>query len=260
MLILACARHPPNNKHIATQNDVEIKWCTLDITSKKSIIDFASLVQDQCPDGVDVLINNAGVNLDTTNDHGIESARQTIQTNYDGTASMMQTFMPLMRHPALPALRVSRIVNVSSVGSKLSAIPSNALRKAIRNAGSMQDVQALRTSYLASVTTDNANSANTGWPSTGKSYCVSKALINAATQVLAAGNPKLLINACCPGWCQTDMGSLVGPPSKSAADGARIPLKLAFGPVEVSGRYWENASVHDTGDGRVAEWYVEGGL
>jgi len=51
------------------------------------------------------------------------------------------------------------------------------------------------------------------------------------------------------------MGGLVGMPAKTVAEGARIPLKLAFGDVRgVSGEYWENPSVAGKGSGQPSDW------
>lgn len=37
---------------------------------------------------------------------------------------------------------------------------------------------------------------------------------------------KIMVNACCPGWCQTDMSSWRGP--KTAQEGADTPVMLAL--------------------------------
>jgi len=209
-------------------------------------------VTKTCPDGVDVLINNAGVNLDQTTKHGIETATQTIEVNYNGTCEMTKVLLPLMRRPGHQHLGHSRVVNVSSVASKLrSSEYPKSTRQGFQNVTSLTDVDNLRDRYLRSVT-ERCEREN-GWP-VGRSYNVSKALMNAATQVLATENEDLLINACCPGWLDTDMGSLVGKLSKSARDGTKIPLKLAFGNIKESGKYWENPSVFSTADGQIAEW------
>jgi len=58
-------------------------------------------------------------------------------------------------------------------------------------------------------------------------------------------------------WCgfSSDMGGLVGRPTKTTAEGARIPLKLAFGDVRgVTGEYWENPSVSGKGSGNPSDW------
>lgn len=97
------------------------------------------------------------------------------------------------------------------------------------------------------------------------------------TAVLAREHPGLTINACCPGWVDTDMGNLLGRPPKTlgtwnllmrwqgmqlitieltVADGAKIPIRLGFGDIDggVTGRYWGNPSVRDKGDGQVQAW------
>lgn len=39
------------------------------------------------------------------------------------------------------------------------------------------------------------------------------------------------------------------------ADGAKIPIRLGFGDIGgVTGRYWGNPSIADTGYGQVMEW------
>ena len=41
----------------------------------------------------------------------------------------------------------------------------------------------------------------------------------------------------------------------AAADGAKIPIRLGFGNIgDVTGRYWGNPSIADSGDGQVMEW------
>jgi len=51
------------------------------------------------------------------------------------------------------------------------------------------------------------------------------------------------------------MGGLVGRPTKTTAEGARIPLKLAFGDVRgVTGEYWENPSVSGKASGNPSDW------
>jgi len=103
---------------------------------------------------------------------------------------MLQAFLPLMRPNS-----DSRIVNVSSVGSKLSSIPSAEIRRRIRHAGSLGEVGELRDAYLDAVR--RGKEEESGWPK-GLAYGVSKAFVNAATQVLAAENEGVLVNACCP--------------------------------------------------------------
>lgn len=53
-----------------------------------------------------------------------------------------------------------------------------------------------------------------GFGDKGQGYSVSKACVNAITAVLARENQDLTINACCPGWVDTDMGGIMGKPPK----------------------------------------------
>ena len=51
------------------------------------------------------------------------------------------------------------------------------------------------------------------------------------------------------------MGSLIGRPPKTPAEGAKIPVRLAFDDIQgVSGKYWANASVRSREEGEVQEW------
>lgn len=67
-----------------------------------------------------------------------------------------------------------------------------------------------------------------GWPSS--MYGMSKAVEAAYTRVLAEELQEkgVMVNACCPGWCATDMTSWGG--TKSAAEGADTPVWLALLP------------------------------
>lgn len=59
-------------------------------------------------------------------------------------------------------------------------------------------------------------------------YGVSKLCCSSYSRVLAKQlEPQgVMVNACCPGWCQTDMSSMSG--NKSAAQGADTPVWLAL--------------------------------
>lgn len=65
---------------------------------------------------------------------------------------------------------------------------------------------------------ENKSEQSSGFDSPGRAYNVSKACVNALTAVLARENPRVFINACCPGWVSTDMGKLVGKPPKTAGE------------------------------------------
>ena len=247
--IIATARQVPDSP-FPDGGDTKISWHAVDISDKDSISTFASGLKKSRPHGIDVLINNAGVNLDTDNPPGLDISRRTLNTNYCGTIAMSQAILPLMQgNPSSTTLQNRGIVTLSSAGSKA---PSSAQKKALADCTTLDQISAIGDSYLSAVSKGQEEAED--WPK-GLSYSVSKSMLNAAMKVLAKENPDLRINACCPGWCSTDTGKQTGSPAKTPAEGAVIPLNLAFGDVDgISGEYWENASVSDKGDGGVVDW------
>ncbi|KIW06536.1 uncharacterized protein PV09_02967 [Verruconis gallopava] len=218
----------------------------LDVADAASVAALAAQVR-RAGEPVDVLINNAGVNLDAA--FSLENARATLDTNYRGTLEMCLAFLPLLRNDA------GRIVNMSSVGSSLKTWgPELAAR--VRRIDTLGDVEALVQSYLAHV--QAGTDVEAGFPAR-RSYSVSKAAVNLLTKILAAQHPDATINCCCPGWIDTSMGSLINNgktrPPKTPEQGARIPLRLAFGDVKgISGAYWANDSVRSKEDGKPQDW------
>ncbi|KAK5015104.1 hypothetical protein LTR60_003033 [Cryomyces antarcticus] len=221
----------------------QVLYPSLDISSKASIDALAKSIKDE-HGRVDVLINNAGINVDAK--YSPANAKLTLDVNYRGTLQMCETFLPLM-----PAH--SRITNLSSVGSSLEHY-SPAIAARFRDPNmTLADLAQLADEYQHAVTTHTE--VPTGWGGTGRSYSVSKACVNALSAILARQPSDVLVNACCPGWVSTDMGRLVGRAPKRVEDGARIPLRLAFDDIgNVSGRYWANASIRSKELGRVMEW------
>lgn len=236
---------PPNTIHYAK----------LDIGSSSSIISFFKSTQN-----IDVLINNAGIN--NNNQETPDLAAQTIDVNYKGTRDMCTTLLSTSHG------KVSRIVNVSSTACQLNNY-SPSIADKFHAVNNISDINALASQYIDAVQAGGDAQKQAGLGSPPKSYQVSKALINALTVVLAKENPDVMINCCCPGWVDTDMGHQVGRPPKTLEEGARIPVRLAIGDLgakgdkdgglggeseRVSGRYFGNEGVTDRGWGRAREW------
>ena len=74
-------------------------------------------------------------------------------------------------------------------------------------------VMALIVVWQTCVDDDPTTEHQHGYP--GNAYRLSKAFVNAATAILARNHPDVTMNSCCPGWVNTDMGRLVGSPTKS---------------------------------------------
>ena len=143
----------------------------LDVTSEASVAELGGFIRRRFG-RVDILINNAGVFLDS---HGSEESSAasvfsaslktlttTLEVNLYGPLLLAQELTPLMKQQ-----HYGRIVNVSSGMGQLSEME-------------------------------------------GKSpaYRISKAALNALTRILAAESQghNILVNSVCPGWVRTDMG------------------------------------------------------
>ncbi|KAK6366357.1 hypothetical protein LTR64_008371 [Lithohypha guttulata] len=220
----------------------KIHYPQLDITSSDSISQLAKTIQ-QAGNPIDIVINNAGVNLD--DQFSFENAKKTMDTNYRGTLAVCRAFLPLMRKDT------GRIVNLSSVGSSLGPFGSE-LQHRFRTMKSLDELESLAQEYENVV--QSGKESQLGYPSR-RSYSVSKACINAFTRILANENSGLAINCCCPGWVDTDMGHQVGQPPKTPQEGARIPVRLAVGDLEGNnGCYWANDSISSRANGHVKAW------
>jgi len=275
--IYACSRRGNTSIPKTDPSKVSIVNQTLDIASSSSIQSFAKKVAQD--DGhVDVLINNAGINdLDTSS--GV-SASDVVGVNYGGTKEMCETFLPLLAKSPNAEKGDARIVNLSSVASELDDKYSPEMCKRFRDEKMTSDgLQGLVQSYLVKAGQGGKEQEKAGFGN-ANGYCFSKASVNALTAVLARQTKKersgVLVNCCCPGWVDTEMGGIMGKPPKSPGksfsfvemrfcwilmliswieDGARIPFKLGFGDVGgISGRYWSNPGISDRADGSVTEW------
>jgi len=216
----------------------------LDISDPSSIKSLYSTIS-QNEKRLDILINNAGTN--DTGDADVP-APEVVAVNYGGTKDSCLTFLPLMTQT--PG---SRIVNVSSVGSKLHHYSAE-IKATFRDSKlTLPQLDDLAKRYCDAVAAGKAKDQGFGG---ANGYAVSKACINSLTAILGRENQgKVVVNCCCPGWVDTDMGSIMGQPPKKPEEGARIPFRLAMGDVGgVTGKYWENPSISDTAEGQVGEW------
>jgi carbonyl reductase 1 len=243
LTIYATSRQGSNLNIPTSSSNQKIHYPPLDITSTSSIAALTSDLESS-HQKVDILINNAGINLD--DNFSPSNAEKTLDTNYRGTLNICTAILPLLTPGT------GRIVNLSSAGSSLDPF-SPALAQRFRNVPTIEDIDAFMREYLDAVKA--GKDVELGFPSR-RSYGVSKAAVNALTSVLARENEgRAKINCCCPGWVDTGMGNLVGKPPKTAEQGAIIPVRLAVGNLGgVNGKYWANDSVTGTGEGKVQEW------
>ena len=103
--VLVGARNEARGAEVADQ--IGCRPLLLDVTDAESIKTAAATVSE-----LDVLVNNAGISLDTgarVTETDVEVFRRTYETNVFGVVSVTNAFLPALRRSAHP-----RIVNVSS--------------------------------------------------------------------------------------------------------------------------------------------------
>jgi carbonyl reductase 1 len=244
---------------IETPHFNTVRYAKLDTTDRSSIASFfAHAIQDH--GAVDILINNAAMADESTPDH----AEQTVWNNYGGTRDMCEAFL------SQPNLRPgARIVSMTSGLNNLSSY-GDAIQDSIRKASSVADVDAIAKAYIADMRAGPEVEERAGWADKARSYKVSKALINTLTVVLAKRYPGVMINSCCPGWVNTNMGKLGGAtPPKTPEEGAQTAVRCAIGDLgkggdedgglgnegeKVSGRFYENDNIMVPGWGKSKLW------
>lgn len=176
---------------------IEAEFLLLDVADSNSIQAAAkSLTENHTH--LDVLINNAGINLDTTDDAieniPVQRYRDTFETNFFGLIELTQALMPLLKKA--PA---ARIVNLSSILSSL---------------------------------TFHAQPGSPTYDFKWAAYDASKTALNAYTVHLAYAlrDTNIKVNSAHPGWVKTDMGGAGA--LMEIADGAKTSVQLATLPKD----------------------------
>ncbi len=153
-------------------NKQNIHFFKLDVTNTKEIQGLLAFLKKKYKK-IDVLINNAGVDIDESRDiMKVSSAtiKETMDTNFYGPLELSRTLAPIIRDGG-------RIINISSRAGQMTG------RFSISN------------------------------PWRDPSYGISKATLNALTIKLALSLKNIMVNAISPGWVRTDMGGKLAPRS-----------------------------------------------
>ena len=178
----------------------------LDVTDADSIRSAAREIEEKFGH-LDVLINNAGVNLEYSegllpSTLPLDALRRTYETNVFGAFSVLQAMLPLLQHSPAP-----RVVNVSSTIGSLA---------------------------------HQSNPEWFGYAINTLAYSSSKAALNSLTIAFAKEfrDTPMKINSAHPGWVKTDLGTEAAP--VELEDGPRVLLTLATLPAEgPTGQFFE---------------------
>jgi len=178
----------------------------LDVTDDASVAAAAKTVE--ADGGLDVLVNNAGVQDEMSADGAVIGAsdvtadlmRQTFETNVFGMVRVLHAFLPLLSWST-----ASVVVNVSSGLASLTR-----------------------------VTTPETPAY--AYP--GVAYPASKAAVNMITVQYAKAFPHMKINAVEPGFTKTDLNWNTG--RQTVEQGAAVIARIAqFGPDDPTGGYFQ---------------------
>ena len=156
----------------------------LDVADPASVQAAASTVSGR-GQGLAGLVNNAGIGL------GTADAEAVLAVNTWGPKRVCDAFVPLL-DPAAPGR--PRVVNVSSASGPMyvARCAPDMQRRLTRPEVTWREVEGLLTAYLAKSGSRNH-------------YGFSKACLNAYTIHLARERPDLVVNACTPGYIETDL-------------------------------------------------------
>jgi len=186
-------------------NDVGAMPVQLDVTDDASVTAAAEVVA--AAGGLDVLINNAGIQAEMSAD-GVLSAgehtgdimRTTLETNVIGPVRVLHAFLPLLQQSSAPV-----VVNVSSGLASLARLSDPSFQ---------------------------------AYGYTGVAYPTSKAALNMITVQYAKAFPGMRINSVEPGFTKTDLNHNTG--HQSVEDGAAVIIGLALiGPDGPTGGYFD---------------------
>ncbi|MFJ8386623.1 SDR family NAD(P)-dependent oxidoreductase [Streptomyces sp. NPDC094438] len=177
----------------------------LDVTDDTSVLAAAAAIE--ADGGLDVLVNNAGIEARDTGNNVIgaedvtaDLMRHVFETNVFGTVRVTHAFLPLLRRSAAPV-----IVNVSSGLASLTHVA-------------------------------DADSPAYAYP--GVAYPASKTAVNMITVQYAKAFPAMRINAVEPGFTKTDLNGNTG--VQTVEQGADIIVRMALaGPDGPTGGYFD---------------------
>ncbi len=185
-----------------------VEFIKLDVTKTSDIRNLHDRLKKNS-ESIDILINNAGVFLESSGPTDISEASifkvdpviilKTIEANTMGPLKLIQSIVPLMMEK-----NEGRVINVSSQMGALSEM-------------------------------------GPFWPG----YRMSKTALNALTQIVSAEveNTNISVNSICPGWVRTDMGGENA--HRSVEEGVATAVWLATCEEPPKGKFLRDCKVID---------------
>lgn len=204
------------------------KFHQLDIEDHESVVKLAEFIKTTYG-GLDVLVNNAGIAFKQSSTALFsEQASVTTKCNFFATLDVCRVLFPLLR----PHARVS---NVSSMVSQFTLAKISGALKArfVDSTITMEELESLISQFVK-LAQDDKHEAE-GYPSSA--YGMSKVGVTVMSMIQqreldAQGAEDIVVNACCPGYVDTDMTSHKG--KLTADQGAETPTYCAMLPANIN--------------------------
>ena len=184
------------------------------------------------PSPLYAIVNNAGIG------DSMLGLNKVLQVNTFGPKRVCDAFLPLL-NPS-----IGRVVNVTSASGPLYlAGSSNETKKLLTNS----DVSWTEIEKFMSECLKLESERTTDWGGDWSAYGISKACTNAYSIYLAKKNPNLTINACTPGFIETDLTRPMAESNgktpaemgmKSPEEGVSASVFLLMGNPSGSGHYY----------------------
>ena len=214
-----------------------VELVQLDVASDASVKHAAAWVKERFveePTPLYAIVNNAGVG-------GASGLEDTLAVNTLGTRRVCEAFLPLLDPQR------GRVVNITSAAGPSFVAKCSRERQQFFVDPSIDWTRLSAFIDECRSIQGNPNEYEARGLADGSPYGLSKACANSYTLLLAREHPSLCINACTPGFIETDMTRGYATSSqktpeelgmKPPAVGARAPLFLLFGKLEGNGRYY----------------------
>jgi len=234
-VVVAC-RDPTLGEKAAQELGAQFE--RLDLASDESIDDFAKRVASK-HGRLDILVNNAGLAFKAADPTPFEQQTgPTLKVNFWGTTRLTDALLPLLRASAAQG-QGPRLVNVASMAGRLGQVSPELQQRFSSRDLTREVLNGLISKFEQDVAA--GRHSQEGW---GKSnYGLSKLAVIAYTKIVAREEGDAMrVNACCPGYCDTDMTSHRG--SRPPAQGAENAVKLALLPdAGPTGEFWQDLHV-----------------
>eukprot|EP00434_Breviolum_minutum_P014400 symbB.v1.2.012697.t1/scaffold812.1/size160323/5 len=198
-VIIACRNEALAKQAAAT---LGCEYEHLDLASDASIEAFAKNMETKYAQ-LDVLVNNAAIAFKAADPTPFkEQTVPTLAINFFATMRLTDRLLPLLRASARKGGR-PKIVNVASMAGRLRQLSPPLQAEFASETLDRHRLVNLVQSFVSAV--QSGRHKELGW--SNSNYGMSKLSLIAYTRLLAREEQTLQVNACCPGYCRTDMSS-----------------------------------------------------